>query len=180
MTPSKGFLVGIAAVVIVGVLATTMLYRIYLDIPDPQWSTINEKIRRDFPGIPQISTETLAIAIERRSPTLTIDCRTPEEFAVSHIPGAVHATTVDEVKAFAAPDAEIVVYCSVGYRSGKLVSRLGEAGFHGAKNLEGSIFTWANEDRPLVDGSGAATSTVHPHSKHWGKLLGAGKRHPVD
>ena len=42
-------------------------------------------------------------------------------------------------------------------------------------NLEGSIFAWANEDRPLVqgdgEGAGAPTSLVHPYDADWGNLV---------
>ena len=51
-----------------------------------------------------------------------------------------------------AKDAPIVTYCSVGYRSGKMAERLQAAGYTNVRNLEGSIFKWANEHRPLVRG----------------------------
>ena len=37
-------------------------------------------------------------------------------------------------------------------------------------NLEGSIFKWANEGRPLVQGQTTAHK-VHPHDTRWGNLL---------
>lgn len=38
-------------------------------------------------------------------------------------------------------------------------------------NLEGSIFKWANEGRPLVDPTGNTAKLCHPYSAVWGKLL---------
>jgi len=38
-------------------------------------------------------------------------------------------------------------------------------------NLEGSLFKWANESRPLVDNSGSPTKLVHPYNNVWGRLL---------
>lgn len=38
-------------------------------------------------------------------------------------------------------------------------------------NLEGSIFKWANEGRPIVDPEGAPADGVHPYSRAWGWAL---------
>lgn len=43
-------------------------------------------------------------------------------------------------------------------------------------NLEGSLFKWANENRPIVDRNGAITEKVHPYNSVWGKLLYSYKR----
>ena len=43
-------------------------------------------------------------------------------------------------------------------------------------NLEGSIFKWANEGRPMVDENGASAQCCHPYSVLWGKLLDADRR----
>ena len=38
-------------------------------------------------------------------------------------------------------------------------------------NLEGSLFKWANEGRPMVDRLGNKTLLCHPYSSVWGKFL---------
>ena len=38
-------------------------------------------------------------------------------------------------------------------------------------NLEGSLFKWANEKRPMVDQQGKKTIVCHPYSSIWGKFL---------
>ena len=38
-------------------------------------------------------------------------------------------------------------------------------------NLEGSIFRWSGEGRPLVDPKGKSTRLVHPYNPYWGRLL---------
>ena len=38
-------------------------------------------------------------------------------------------------------------------------------------NLEGSLFKWANESRPMVDRMDQPTIFAHPYSAVWGKLL---------
>jgi hypothetical protein len=37
-------------------------------------------------------------------------------------------------------------------------------------NLQGSIFQWANEGRPLIT-NGHAVHVVHPFNERWGVLL---------
>ncbi len=69
-----------------------------------------------------------------------------------------------------ARDVPVVTYCAVGYRSAEFTTRLRAAGFTHVQKLEGSIFRWANEHRPLVS-DGTPASRVHPYSKSWGQLL---------
>lgn len=38
-------------------------------------------------------------------------------------------------------------------------------------NLEGSLFKWANEGKPMVDINNRVTVYVHPYNAIWGKLL---------
>ena len=70
-----------------------------------------------------------------------------------------------------APDTPILLYCSVGYRSSRLADQLRRRGYSQAANLEGSLFAWANEGRPLVNAQGKAALRVHPYNETWGKLL---------
>jgi len=58
----------------------------------------------------------------------------------------------------------------VGYRSSILARKLQTLGFKEVHNLEGSIFKWANEGRPLVQGQ-TTVHKVHPYNAHWGRLL---------
>jgi rhodanese-related sulfurtransferase len=51
-----------------------------------------------------------------------------------------------------------------------MASRLRAAGFTDVRNLEGSIFQWANERRPLVREE-EPVSQVHPYNALWGRLL---------
>jgi len=79
----------------------------------------------------------------------------------------------------------VVAYCSIGYRSSALINGLHsnlEATSSGCGtestlqkvklcNLEGSIFKWANEKRPMVNHNDKETTFVHPYNNLWGKLL---------
>lgn len=146
---------------------------------EPTWDGVEARISETFPGVPSIDTAGLSELMQDPLQTVVLlDVREPDEFAVSHLDGAVRATSIDQAAALAhdAPaGATIVAYCSVGYRSAGLVAGLRERGVAGVYNLTGSIFRWANEDRPLYRGT-APVSRVHPFDESWGTLLDAERR----
>ena len=86
--------------------------------------------------------------LQKMKEVLLLDAREEEEFAVSHIPGAVHIGynhwSKEAVKNINM-EKKIVVYCSVGYRSEKIGKKLKDLGFENVYNLYGSIFEWANQ-----------------------------------
>ena len=125
--------------------------------------------------VPSITTEELAALLQNGPAPLLIDVREVEEYAVSRIPGALRAGDAKLEKVLAARDhsknAPIVVYCSVGVRSAKHGSRLQqEKGFRNVRNLEGSLFAWANENRPMENSAGP-TRYAHPFDRLWGRFL---------
>lgn len=134
----------------------------------PTWEEIDKLISKKYPMVAHIKVDELHAALERGERPLLIDARAPEEYAVSHLPGARNLTTVGEVHAD--KETEIVVYCSVGVRSAILAKALQEAGFSRVHNLRGSIFAWAEKGYPLWRGATSAEK-VHPYDKKWGSLL---------
>ena len=139
------------------------------------WDAIFAWIQRDWPDVPQMSTQELAermAAGDGASPFL-IDVRTREEYEVSHLPGAVWAETPSEIAAALRTTSDqqtVVLYCSVGVRSSKAAAKLVRSGRANIFNLQGSIFRWANEGRPLIANDRAVT-VVHPYNERWGVLL---------
>ena len=103
---------------------------------------------------------------------LLIDVRKPEEYAVSRLPGAVHAPDAERLLEVArlAGDRPIVVYCSLGVRSSIAARTLATEGFTDVANLDGSIFGWANAGLPLENDLGA-TDKAHPFNAWWGRYL---------
>ncbi len=104
---------------------------------------------------------------------IILDAREPNEFAVSHITGALQIGYDDfDLENVAGLDRNepIVVYCSVGYRSEKIARKLIKAGFTDVRNLYGGIFQWSNQALPLVNESGA-TDTIHTYNKKWSKWV---------
>ena len=132
-------------------------------------------VRLKFPFVKNVSTSALAawIADTNRPTPQIIDVRTVPEFAVSHLPearqldfdlpGRMALSEIDTNRA-------VVAYCSVGYRSSAFVSRLQSAGFKSAYNLQGSIFAWATEGRPL-EANGHPVKQVHPVNADVARLL---------
>ena len=76
-------------------------------------------------------------------------------------------------------NATIVVYCSVGYRSGKIGKKLREAGFTSVFNLYGGLFDWANNGNPIYSKKGVVKK-VHPYNAKWGKWLKPELRSKLD
>ena len=136
-----------------------------------------------------------------RAGLLLLDTRTAAEYGVSRLPGAVHLDPDSDdatvrrtlTRHLTAPPADgagdgaerttIACYCSVGYRSSVTAQRLNAlrdapdaaAGTklpsYEAVNIEGSIFKWANEGKPLEGADGQPTQFVHPYDKIFGRLL---------
>ncbi len=149
----------------------------------PSWSTTLKIIRAGYPTVAQISTATLQSWLDKspnRESLLLFDVRAPEEYAVSHLPGARPARSRDEaLRALqgVSSNQRIVLYCSVGYRSSELARFLGKKGYTEVYNLEGSIFAWANEGRPVFRGK-ERVNVVHRYDRHWGRLLKKSLRYP--
>jgi rhodanese-related sulfurtransferase len=139
------------------------------------WDRTIKDIRSKFPTVKHISTEELQtwLNAEGTARPVLIDRREREEYDVSHLPGAFPANDVEEaVKIIEkeGKDMPIVVYCSVGYRSSVLARQLGKEGHTNIYNLEGSIFKWANEGRPLYRGD-RQVHVVHPFNSQWRNFL---------
>ena len=140
------------------------------------WKSTKELVRTKFPSAPQLSVDDLARALEEDAPPLLIDVREAREYEVSHLPGAVHAQgdRIAELAKNAQPGQQVVLYCSVGYRSSREAEKLLELGVKNVTNLEGSIFEWANDGHRVVRGAPGAeelVEEVHPFDDEWGTLL---------
>ena len=145
----------------------------------PSWTSVKEMVRRDFPGVEHVSADELNRRLESDDAPVLLDVREEAEYSVSHLHGALRvqpgsdaAELIETLESdmMDRPDMPIVAYCSVGYRSSELVQKLTERGFTNVKNLEGSIFEWANRGYP-VERDGEEVREVHPFDDHWGTFL---------
>ena len=146
----------------------------YSEPPSEQlWAETLTMVREQFPTVQHISTEAFAELLNQGEDLTLLDIRELEEYEVSHIKDAEHARNARAaLKLLKDTERErkVVVYCSVGYRSSQAAAKLIESGFSNVFNLEGSLFKWANESRPVHRGE-TQTTEVHPYDKDWGRLL---------
>jgi rhodanese-related sulfurtransferase len=120
-----------------------------------------------------VTASALAARMQAGETPLLLDVRSEAEFAVSHLEGARRAETLEAAQALLAGEPrerEVILYCSVGVRSGRLAEDLRRAGWTNVRDLEGSIFAWANAGHPVWR-DGRQVREVHPYDEHWGRLL---------
>ena len=141
------------------------------------WKSVDEKIEREFPSVQTVSTDVLLMRYEAADAKLPIiiDVREIGEFRVSHLDEALHLESAEAIFNVLADrglskDTEIILYCSVGYRSASVAADLKERGFTQVLNLEHSLFEWANKGYPMTSSSGS-TDKVHPFNKAWSVLV---------
>lgn len=130
--------------------------------------TLNFILKRN---VPEMSVNQLKDSLHSY---LLLDTREYQEYKISHIPNAIHVgyDSFDLEKVKDVPkNSRIVCYCSVGYRSEKIVQQLIKAGFSNVYNLYGSIFEWVNCGYPVVDTDENKTQNVHSYSRYWNKYL---------
>jgi len=139
------------------------------------WPEVNAAVRTRYKSVEYLSTSALAAWTQSDSvpKPILLDVRELDEYNVSHLQSAVVATELPTALAALSAvekDHPIVVYCSVGHRSGALAEQLQGEGYTNVHNLEGSIFMWANEERAVFAG-GTRVYYVHPYDQEWGVLL---------
>ncbi len=134
---------------------------------------LKARLAEQYPDVRQLSIEDY---LQQYPDALLVDVRAAEEFAVSRIPGATHIEDPAQLLAYARQhsDRQLVLYCSVGARSSEAARLLQQQAdqtpsqqIGEVANLAGSIFEWANEQRPLVNDSGP-TREVHSYNAWWG------------
>ncbi|MEL6469425.1 MAG: rhodanese-like domain-containing protein [Cyanobacteria bacterium J06623_4] len=105
------------------------------------------------PHTEQISASTLAAQIEQGVAPLILDVRTAEEYATSHIPGALNINYQDipaqlsSLQPYA--NQEIIVYCERGVRASRAETHLAKAGFSNVRQLSGDMSAWRAANLPV-------------------------------
>jgi len=127
--------------------------------------------------IPLIQPQAVKDKIKNEN-VVILDTRSAKEYSVSHLPNAqfidynrFDISQMSDIQ----KDQEVIVYCSVGYRSEKIGEKLKKAGFKNVSNIYGGIFQWKNEDFEVVNQKGEITDSIHTYNKRWGKWLEEGK-----
>ncbi|SES88520.1 Rhodanese-related sulfurtransferase [Nitrosomonas marina] len=128
-----------------------------------------------FGDIPTISNKSLRPLLNKANSELVlVDVRTPEERRISVIPGAITKDDFEENPA-KYQNRTVVVYCTIGYRSGQYTRQLRQQGLD-AYNLSEGILGWAHIDGRLVNDQQQTTRQVHVYSRPWNLAV---KNHTV-
>ena len=159
--------------IVFGSVAQSACYQAPLD----NTGALDQKIRvaylKAVAGIdaPTITADTVLAGFQTGR-FILVDVREGKERAVSQIPGALSPGEFTQAYALSGPpqDKTVVVYCTIGYRSGKFAEKLIAQGVP-VHNLEGGILAWASRHGPLVKrdamGITALTTQLHVYGKEW-------------
>jgi phage shock protein E len=86
---------------------------------------------------------------------ITLDVRTPGEYAEGHLEGAqlidFQSGNFENEISSLDKNATYAVYCRSGNRSGQAVKVMQDAGFTSVFNMNGGVIDWANAGLPLVN-----------------------------
>mgnify|MGYP001794992700 FL=1 len=132
-------------------------------------------LKLNFPNVKSVNISQFRQWLNEQSSSipLVLDARSQEEYAVSHLKSAqlIEVNNSDIAVLPKVPlNTSIVVYCSVGYRSAKVVQQLQQAGYQNVFNLSGGIFEWTNQGEAIFKDK-HRVEIVHPYNFLWGKLL---------
>ena len=135
------------------------------------------KSQARFPSLQTVSSDMLLTYYESVNTKLPIiiDVRKDGEFRVSHLYEALHLESAEAISNVTAErglskDGEIVVHCSVDYRSASIAVDLIKSGFIQVLNAKHSLFECANKGYPMTSVSGS-TDKIHPLNKARGVLI---------
>ncbi|ETO29523.1 Rhodanese domain protein [Reticulomyxa filosa] len=150
-----------------------------------------------FPNVKTKSTQQLFEELNNRSDnekteesdqkisqTILLDIREKHEYDISHIGNAVRINSsasaqdvIDKLKSDykwseeQVKNTTIYCYCSVGYRSAIMADKLTRHGLPNVYNIDGSLFKWCNEKRPMIDSNNESTQKIHTYNSVWGMLV---------
>ena len=98
--------------------------------------------------------------VARHENTVIMDVRTPVEYEMSHITGAVNVNVQDEsfqdMVVALDPNKTYIVHCTknpAGGRSSRALETLQSLGFKHLYSLEGGYIAWKDAELPLTDPS---------------------------
>lgn len=168
----------IALLTLAGMLLTATAGRV--GAQEQSLSAVVRDVSARHSSLAHMTPAELVNRLAHANDLVLIDVREESEYTVSHLggafrvaPGIWRSTFLSRYRD-ALKGKTVVFYCSVGVRSSALAESvkadLLAAGVKEIVNLEGGIFAWHNQSRPLVDDRGP-TAFVHPYDAYWGRLL---------
>lgn len=167
---SLSLAIALAGVMIIGGRIWSSAFRSTLNfdrhgmVQPPTVQDFIDQVREEFPQVPAVQVDQLQKLLESQEEVILVDVRTDQEQAVSMIPGAIAPEQLS-MQLEQSPEATVIAYCTIGYRSAQYVQQLQEQGIS-ALNLEGSLLSWIEHQGPL-EHEGEATNRVHVYGKRW-------------
>lgn len=140
-----------------------------------RWERTKENLRTRFPAVRRIGPDGLDEWFGKPSGStpVLIDVRPQADYDFSHLKGALRMAVSDTPASLGFPETtqeSLIVYDAVGEDAFAVAASLIQRGYARVQVLEGGIFEWANQGRPL-DGRAGATGKVKPgHPKFAGLL----------
>lgn len=118
------------------------------------------------PAAPEVSVEQLKGWLadpKTMEKTVLVDVRTEAETSVSVIPGAITKAEYESKMNADYRGKKVVVYCTVGGRSGAYAKQLAAKGVD-VVNFKGSILAWAGAEQPFETLDRKPTKRVHTYN----------------
>jgi len=104
----------------------------------------------------QITIDEFLARDRRGDPAFLVDTREDHEWALGHLPGAIHLSKgiIERDIEKAVPDktAPIVCYCGGGYRSALVCDNLQKMGYTNVISMDGGFRGWAARSLPVETG----------------------------
>jgi rhodanese-related sulfurtransferase len=117
----------------------------------PRFLKIVEDARKN---IREVSIEEVKSGLDRGAQILLVDVREESEFAVDHLPGAIHlgkGIIERDIEARVPdPSTPMVLYCGGGFRSALAAEALQKMGYTNVLSMDGGIRGWRERAFPLT------------------------------
>lgn len=160
---------GISQLIMVAAVAAAL----WLAYGPWRWERAKDAVRNRYPAIPRIDAMQLKDWFDRREDRkpVVIDVRSQAEYDFSRLPGARHmaiSETPTKLGLSENMDVPLVIYDAIGADSSAVVESLVKFGYRQVQALEGGIFEWALQGKPLEGPSGPVTKVnpgISPHAK---------------
>src|SRR6187551_1338838 len=104
--------------------------------------------------VQETTVDAIKARLDRGDKFLLVDVREESEFAMDHLPGAIHlgkgVIERDIEKKVPDLNATVVLYCGGGYRSVLAADNLQKMGYRNVFSMDGGIRTWREKGFPLT------------------------------
>jgi molybdopterin/thiamine biosynthesis adenylyltransferase/rhodanese-related sulfurtransferase/molybdopterin converting factor small subunit len=118
-------------------------YHQFCGVPQPSTAPAEEKKLNEG----EIDVHELKQKLDRGDNFVLLDVREPHEYQICNIPGSrlIPLGQVPQRLGELDPEADIVIHCKSGVRSGKACGILRQAGFKHVRNVVGGILAWSDK-----------------------------------